>query len=78
MSFSDIFKVNNIVGEVSDIESFKYILVVINAILAIIVNSINLYTGNRKARIFGLVYLVIVLWNIYVLYKKIFIGAILD
>lgn len=78
MSFSDIFKVNNIVGEVSDIESFKYILVVINAILAIIVNSINLYTGNRKARIFGLVYLVIVLWNIYVLYKKIFIGVILD
>lgn len=78
MSFSDIFKVNNIVGEVSDIESLKYILVVINAILAIIVNSINLYTGNRKAKIFGLVYLVIVLWNIYVLYKKIFIGAILD
>lgn len=78
MSFSDILKVNNIVGEVSDIESLKYILVVINAILAIIVNSINLYTGNRKAKIFGLVYLVIVLWNIYVLYKKIFIGVILD
>ncbi len=78
MSFSDILKVNNIGGEVSDIESLKYILVVINAILAIIVNSINLYTGNRKARIFGLVYLVIVLWNIYVFYKKIFIGSILD
>jgi hypothetical protein len=61
-----------------ELEFFKYILVVINATLAIIVNSINLYTGNKKGRLFALMYLAIVLYNIFLLHKKFIIGTMDD
>lgn len=76
-SLLDILKPDNS-GRLLDIENFKYVLVVVNAILAIVVNSINLYTGNRRSRFFGLIYLAIVLWNIYNIYKKVILGLILD
>lgn len=76
-SLLDILKPDNS-GRLLDIENFKYVLVVVNAILAIVVNSINLYTGNRRSRFFALIYLAIVLWNIYNIYKKVILGLILD
>ena len=61
-----------------ELEYFKYALVVINAALAIIVNSINLYTGNKKGRLFALMYLAVVLYNIFLLHKKLIIGIMDD
>lgn len=61
-----------------ELEYFKYALVVINAALAIIVNSINLYTGNKKGRLFALLYLAVVLYNIFLLHKKLIIGIMDD
>ena len=61
-----------------ELEFFKYILVIINATLAIIVNSINLYTGNKKGRLFALMYLAVVLYNIFLLHKKLIIGTMDD
>jgi hypothetical protein len=77
MSLLEILKSDN-TGKLLDIESFKYVLVIVNAVIAIIVNSINLYTGNRRSRIFGLIYLAVVLYNLFLLYKKVIIGLILD
>jgi hypothetical protein len=62
----------------SILENFKYILVIINAFIAIIVNSINLYTGNRRSKLFGLLYLVIILYNLFLLHRKVIDGLILD
>ncbi len=56
----------------------KYTLVIVNAILAIIVNAINLYTGNKKGRSFAIMYLVVVLYNIFLLYKKLILGIMED
>lgn len=77
MSISEILKSDN-TGRLLEIESFKYILVIVNAVIAIIVNSINLYTGNRRSRIFGILYLAVVLYNLFLLYRKVIIGLILD
>ena len=61
-----------------ELEYFKHILVVINAILGIIVNTINLYTGNKRSRLFALMYLGIVLYNLFLLHRKLIIGIIED
>lgn len=77
MGLLEILKSDN-TGRLLEIESFKYILVIVNAIIAIIVNSINLYTGNRRSRIFGILYLAVVLYNLFLLYRKVIVGLILD
>lgn len=77
MNISEILKSDN-TGKLLEIENFKYILVIINAVIAIIVNSINLYTGNRRSRLFGLLYLAVVLYNLFLLYRKVIVGLILD
>jgi hypothetical protein len=77
MSLLTILKSDN-TGKLLEIESFKYVLVIVNAVIAIIVNSINLYTGNRRSRIFGLLYLAVVLYNLFLLYRKVIVGFILD
>lgn len=77
MGLLEILKSDN-TGRLLEIESFKYILVIVNAVIAIIVNSINLYTGNRRSRIFGILYLAVVLYNLFLLYRKVIVGLILD
>jgi hypothetical protein len=77
MSILDISKLDN-TGKLLDIESFKYILVIVFSVIGIVVNSINLYTGNRRSRIFGLLYLAIILYYLFILYKKVIVGLILD
>jgi hypothetical protein len=77
MSLLTILKSDN-TGKLLEIESFKYVLVIVNAVIAIVVNSINLYTGNRRSRIFGLLYLAVVLYNLFLLYRKVIVGFILD
>jgi hypothetical protein len=64
--------------EILSIDSFKNILVIIVATLAIIVNSINLYTGNRKPGIYALLYLGILFYYLFILYRKLIQGLILD
>jgi len=60
------------------LEYFKYVLVIINAGLAIIVNTINLYTGNKRGKLFGYIYLAIILYNLFLLHKKVIVGVIED
>lgn len=60
------------------LEYFKYVLVIIKAALSIIVNTINLYTGSKRGKLFGYIYLAIILYNLFLLHKKVILGIIED